>query len=324
MQELLISIIIPVFNRENIIKTTLDSIIAQTYTNWECILVDDGSIDCTKQMINSYINKNDRFRYFERPITMQKGANACRNFGFIKANGDYINWFDSDDIMEPNFLQEKINYFSADTDAVLHRNRYSNFKLSRFRESKFYYTNSDNLFYHYALDEIEIQTSGFMWKRKYLEAKLLFNESIQRFQDNEFHIRMLALKPEIKVIDKVLATIRGGDGDSTQISSKSNLSKKKLQDIFYFRYLTLKLNQTNRSEGCKEINQFISKKALWTFYTALAFDKNIFNRFNDLKHNYTKLKLVYSSKEFSLLHKIKSHLFLVYIVIFGNTFLNKK
>ena len=324
MSNPLVSIIIPTYNRAYLIGETLDSIIAQTYTNWECILVDDGSTDNTLQTLNQYAKKDNRLKVFSRPKSLPKGANACRNYGFKNAKGTYINWFDSDDIMHEDFLLKKITAFKDYTDGVLHKNRYANYNLTRFRESKFKYTNSESLFYNYAMDEIEIQTSGFMWKKKYLKERTLFNESIQRFQDNEFHIRMLALKPEIIILDSILATIRGGNGDRTQISFTKNLTKKKLYDIFYYRYQTLKLNQTVQGLQYKLINREVSKKALWTFYDTLRFEKNIFNRFKDIRDNYIKLKIVYLSKSINLYSKIKSHIYLIYLVLFGNVFYNKK
>jgi len=320
----LVSIITPVFNREVIVETTLNSILNQTYTNWECVLVDDGSTDNTLQVLDQYVKKDNRFKVFSRPEDLPKGANACRNFGFEKSTGALINWFDSDDIMHKDFLQEKINAFIDTTDGVIHKNRYANYNLTRFRESKFTYTNSKSLFYHYAMGEIEIQTSGFMWRKKFLKKKPLFNESIQRFQDNEYHIRMLALKPEIIVLDSVLATIRGGDGDSTQISSSKNLTKKKLQDIFYYRCQTLKLNKTVQDRGYNTISKQISKKALWAFYDTLRFEKNIFNRFKDIRNHYNKLKIVYLNKDISLYSKVKSHVYLSFLLLFGNLFFGKK
>lgn len=312
----LISIIIPAYNRASIIKLTLESILAQTYTNWECILVDDGSTDYTLKTLKSFEENDARFKLFERPQHLAKGANTCRNYGFNQSKGQYINWFDSDDIMESSFLQEKVTAFETNTDAVMHRNRYSNYKLTRFRDSKFKYSKLENLFYHYAMDEIEIQTNCLMWKRDYLKGKPLFNESLQRFQDNEFHIRMLALKPNIMVLDKVLATIRGGDGDSTQISSKKNLTKNKLYNIFFYRYQALKLNMQNNYNK-DVVDRVVSKKALWAFYSVLAFEKNLFQRYKDIKQNYGKLKIAYSSKGFTFTDRIKSHLYLAYLLIFG-------
>ena len=82
MNTSLISIIIPTYNRAHLINDTLNSIIAQTYTNWECIVVDDASTDNTASILEGYINKDSLFQYNIRPNIKPKGANACRNFGF--------------------------------------------------------------------------------------------------------------------------------------------------------------------------------------------------------------------------------------------------
>ena len=137
MEKPLISIIIPVFNRESIVKDTLESILKQTYINWECIIVDDGSTDNTEQTIAEYTLKNKNIQFYKRAKHLVKGANSCRNYGFTLAKGEYINWFDSDDIMMPTFLEEKISAFQDDCDAVIHKNNYANYQLTNLH-SKIY------------------------------------------------------------------------------------------------------------------------------------------------------------------------------------------
>ncbi|MGZ0017461.1 glycosyltransferase family 2 protein [Yeosuana sp. AK3] len=78
----------------SLIGKTLDSVLAQTYTNWECIVVDDGSKDGTEQLLYEYCKKDSRFQYFQRTKDRPKGANACRNYGVELSRGAYINWFD--------------------------------------------------------------------------------------------------------------------------------------------------------------------------------------------------------------------------------------
>ncbi len=65
MNNPLVSIIIPTYNRAHLIHETLDSVLAQTYTNWECIVVDDGSSDNTEEVLESYINKDFRFQDYQ-------------------------------------------------------------------------------------------------------------------------------------------------------------------------------------------------------------------------------------------------------------------
>jgi glycosyltransferase involved in cell wall biosynthesis len=99
-----IGIIIPVFNRENLLAYTLDSIISQSFKDWECILVDDHSTDGSFEVMEMYQKKDPRFKAYKRPNELKKGANASRNFGFTKSIAATIKWFDSDDIMLPDHL----------------------------------------------------------------------------------------------------------------------------------------------------------------------------------------------------------------------------
>src|SRR5690554_568349 len=103
-----VSIIIPFYNRAHLIGETLDSIIAQTYTHWECIVVDDGSTDNTEEVVSAYVDKDSRFQFYHRPDTHKPGGNGARNYGFSLSKGEYINWFDSDDLMDSNKIQIKL------------------------------------------------------------------------------------------------------------------------------------------------------------------------------------------------------------------------
>ena len=93
----LVSVIIPTWNRAGLIHRTIDSVMAQTYPNWEVIIVDDGSSDNTDAIISSYAEKDSRIRYVYQPNT---GVAAARNLGISMAKGDYLAFLDSDDIWE--------------------------------------------------------------------------------------------------------------------------------------------------------------------------------------------------------------------------------
>ena len=142
----LISIIIPSYNRAHLISETLDSIIAQTYENWECIIVDDGSTDNTLEILGKYRKKDNRFRYYQRPQDRLQGGNAARNYGYEQSTGEYIQWFDSDDLMHPLKLQLKIeNAIKHQADIVIDKNQTnSNFvknedySVNIFLSSEFY------------------------------------------------------------------------------------------------------------------------------------------------------------------------------------------
>ena len=105
-----VSIVIPNYNRETLIGETLDSIISQTYDNWECIIVDDGSTDSSLAVIEDYVKNESRLQLVQRDATQPKGANSCRNIGLRSATGDYIIYFDSDDLMTNDHLEKKISF----------------------------------------------------------------------------------------------------------------------------------------------------------------------------------------------------------------------
>jgi glycosyltransferase involved in cell wall biosynthesis len=99
------SIIIPTYNRAELIQPTLDSVLSQTYEVWECIVVDDGSTDHTAEVIRSYTEKDERFRYIYQNNAERS---AARNTGIRHAKGEWICFLDSDDLYEQNYLSELI------------------------------------------------------------------------------------------------------------------------------------------------------------------------------------------------------------------------
>ena len=101
MNNELISIIIPVYNTEKYLRQCLDSIINQTYTNFEVLLVNDGSTDSSGMICQEYVENDSRFRYFEKE---NGGASSARNLGLERSGGAYITFIDSDDWVEPNYL----------------------------------------------------------------------------------------------------------------------------------------------------------------------------------------------------------------------------
>ena len=100
-EDVLFSIIIPTFNRAILISKAIQSVIDQRYTNWELIIVDDGSSDNTKEVVANF--NDNRIKYFFK-INEERGI--ARNFGIDKAGGDYISFLDDDDYYLPEFLEE--------------------------------------------------------------------------------------------------------------------------------------------------------------------------------------------------------------------------
>jgi glycosyltransferase involved in cell wall biosynthesis len=233
----IISIIIPVYNREHLLSETLDSIIAQTFINWECILVDDISTDKSYSVMQRYKEKDKRFKTFIRPNTIKKGANPCRNFGFLKASGAYIKWFDSDDIMLPEHLsvayntlvENNLDFVFTDTVNFSHETGELMGNPYKFNRDNVEIT-SKNL----ALEHVGWITGDFLGKREILE-NVRFNENITTDGD-EYNLFVRLLNQTIKgvFINQILIRRRIHKESLTNINSEnSNTYQFKLTTIKY-------------------------------------------------------------------------------------------
>lgn len=116
MKSLPISIVIPTYNRAKIISATLDSILSQTYHCWECIIIDDQSLDETKRVVQKYVERDGRFRLDSNK--RKKGAQGARNTGILLAKYDWIICFDSDNTMHPDMLAKLADKILDDVDVV--------------------------------------------------------------------------------------------------------------------------------------------------------------------------------------------------------------
>jgi glycosyltransferase involved in cell wall biosynthesis len=110
-----VSIVIPSFNNADFISETLESVLAQTYLDYECIVVDDGSKDETLLLVSNFSELNTNFKLFKRPADLPKGANSCRNFGASQATGNLLLFLDADDLLTKDCLESRLsNYRGQD------------------------------------------------------------------------------------------------------------------------------------------------------------------------------------------------------------------
>lgn len=214
----LVSIIIPNYNSELTIVETIESVRNQTYSEWELLIVDDGSTDGSENIIKPFISS--RIHYIKRPDTVKKGGNACRNLGIRNAKGQYLIFLDSDDLLAPYCLQQRIDYISKHNDldfAVFNQYSFSdnieNHKLHS------HLTTDDPLEHFLGLNCLW-QTTSPIWKTEFMK-KIMFDEDFPRLQDPEMTIRALSYKGvKYKVIvDSV--------PDSYYRIADKNLRKKK-------------------------------------------------------------------------------------------------
>lgn len=127
----IISVIVPIYNMEKLMRKCIDSILAQTFQDYECLLIDDGSKDGSSAICDEYAAKDDRFKAFHKP---NGGLSDARNYGLAHAKGEYTIFFDPDDWVDENCLKDMFEKAQeANADMVMcdiwyndpYRQRYS-------------------------------------------------------------------------------------------------------------------------------------------------------------------------------------------------------
>lgn len=263
----LISIIIPVYNRANVISETLDSIINQSYYNWECIIIDDGSYDNTIEILKNYSNSDKRIKYFKRPNHISKGANPCRNYGFKICSGNYIKWFDSDDIMLPKHLEVAMNTLvNNNLDFVVTDTLNFEHESGKLLDKPYNFDRNNAIIsaQNFALNHVGWITDDFLGTHKIVE-KIKFNEYIVDGDEYNFFIKLLQQDFKGMLINEVLTYRRIHKENVTIINQKNNL--KYLSIIASIKYHTAKdLVDYNNKEL---IRWFLSGYMRYSFDLAL-------------------------------------------------------
>ncbi|MAM28748.1 MAG: hypothetical protein CMC13_06965 [Flavobacteriaceae bacterium] len=227
----LISIIIPTYNRAYIIEKALNSILAQTYKNWECIIVDDGSTDNTSETIQLFLEKDARFQYYERPNDVQKGPSGCRNYGYEKSIGEYIQWFDSDDLMHPEKIKVKLEFALKNGADVIVDNHSESDEFHQIDTIQADCFTSEDFYINFILGKRPVITNDVMLKRAIIKDDR-FDENLWKGEEFEFYGRIFQQKLVYCFLDVALTCYRISP-DSISISPKQTESliylSKKLQ-----------------------------------------------------------------------------------------------
>jgi len=245
--ESLISIIIPLYNRENLVIETLKSIKAQSHTNWECIIVDDHSTDNSYQAASDYVMEDNRFKLLKRPNDRIKGANACRNYGFEQSSGQYINWFDSDDIMHRDYLLATLTMIKQkEPDAVIAKTVTFKDNINDIIGKEHRTHLSDYMLEDFLSLKMAWYLQGVLWNREFLVGKDLFNEFLLAGQDRDFHARMLLHEPKLIVIDKYLIYYRKHENSITGTIDNIRNKELKVSHLKSVSKLVHKIDEANK------------------------------------------------------------------------------
>lgn len=206
----LVSIIIPCYNRSSLIIDTIKSVKRQTHKNWECIIVDDGSTDDTVLVLEKNLKNDKRFMILERPSKLKKGPSSCRNYGFIHSKGDFVQWLDSDDLLNQNKLEVDLEFINKDSvDFTISQSSFFNHTTKQptgIWNSTLYSNNPLNDFIQ---KKIGWGVNSPLWRKTaLLKNNLTFNEALQNRNDYFYHVEALIKRMTPVVINKILVSQR--------------------------------------------------------------------------------------------------------------------
>jgi len=264
-----ISVIIPTYNRCDLLKRAINSVIKQTITPKEIIIVDNGSTDQTYQMVSSLFPE---INYF---IEKKRGVSAARNKGILESKSKWIAFLDSDDAWKPTKLEKQMEYsvFNQDKYRIIHTDEtwYRNKKfLNQLKKHK---KSGGNIFKN-SLQLCCISPSSVVLKKQIFEEYGLFDENLEVCEDYDMWIRITA-KEEVGFLDSPLVLKYGGHSD--QLS-------KKFWGMDRFRIKSLEKNLKNehfsKSQKINVLDTLIEKLTIVSDGALKRGNKEIFKKYN--------------------------------------------
>ena len=265
-----ISVIIPTYNRCDLLKRAINSVIKQTITPKEIIVVDNGSTDQTYQMVSSLFPEIDYF------IEKKRGVSAARNKGILESKSKWIAFLDSDDAWKPTKLEKQMEYslFNQDKYRIIHTDEtwYRNKKfLNQLKKHK---KSGGNIFKN-SLQLCCISPSSVVLKKQIFDDYGLFDENLEVCEDYDMWIRITS-KEEVGFLDSPLVLKYGGHSD--QLS-------KKFWGMDRFRIKSLEKNLKNehfsKSQKINVLDTLIEKLTIVSDGALKRGNKEIFKRYND-------------------------------------------
>jgi glycosyltransferase involved in cell wall biosynthesis len=196
----LFSVVIPAYNRANIISRAIDSVLAQTYTDFEIIVVDDGSTDNLKNICDGYNSSKISYCYQDNA-----GSNPARNTGIKQSRGYYVSFLDSDDTWEGEYLNEVAKKFASDAELGLVWVKNIKKFLPEGTLVPKEYKNLEGFVYREVLQQgYLINSSSITAKRSLLETAGGWDNNLFACQDDDICFR-LAKITKIGCVDKILS-----------------------------------------------------------------------------------------------------------------------
>lgn len=261
----MISVIIPVYNKEKFLSRCLNSILLQTYQNYELIIIDDGSTDASTQICDEYKEKDPRIKVIHKS---NGGVSSARNTGLDNVSGDWVCFIDADDYVDVQYLQNFIDMIKPNTEMVL--------------QSFWYHDSWHNTIKDIILPDMElignhklvqwledanVVHNGFIWHRLFKyeiikRERACFPEGVSIAEDGWFFFKYLRDSHNFIFSSKQgYHYIAGAQGGLTSIAKKRSIDTEELIIRNYTKLLkNFCVNDSNKSQHLDFI-----KKYMWRF-----------------------------------------------------------
>lgn len=316
----LVSVIVPVYNNEKYIEKTIDSILNQTYNNFELIVVNDGSTDNSSSVISKFTDS--RIKYF---FQENSGAPKARNLGFENSSGEYIMFFDADDMLYSNALENLISEFDEETDIVIGNFTRVNDEGVELTKSDF----NDTVTNLKSLTEpnqklkllsfVDPFPNNKMYKKSFLKENGIKFMNLRIAQDLNFYLQCLGCNPTIKLTNEMICFYRIHENSiSTRVSLSILDIEKSISIIEKMKY-PLFVNDSSILETLKFNHYSIQ------LYKIPLFKDRVkrLQALTGLKKAYKKIKYSELDKEFVIVNMLKVRIALIFSQFYASDIFRK-
>ena len=217
-----VSVIIPTYNRGWILREAIDSVLSQDFTDYELIVVDDGSTDNTREILDSY---GQVLFVFQQP---NKGVSAARNRGLAESHAQLVAFLDSDDLWLPQKLARQIEFFNSNPAALICQTEETWVRNGVRVNPKRRHHKFSGMIFEHSLALCLVSPSAVMICKTLFDTVGLFDECLPACEDYDLWLRVSCRYP-VFLIDEPLIIKRGGHED--QLSKAAGLDKYRIRSL---------------------------------------------------------------------------------------------
>mgnify|MGYP002855989484 CR=1 FL=1 len=202
----IVSIVMPTYNVESYLPAAIESVLRQTFCDWELLVVDDGSTDKSNEIAVGFAEDDERIKVLSKE---NGGLSDARNYGLECANGKYVHFFDSDDLIQPDFYEKMVAAIEQDYSDIVVCGYYKDFeqeddtiKSSKVACKEFVFPPPENINAFVFFTQIFNYAWNKLFKISFLQVnKLRYENGLSIIEDKEFMSRVIGYNPAIKTIN---------------------------------------------------------------------------------------------------------------------------